>query len=95
MTSRIRTCYKQKTVLDVLAFKPVNSQLSLLKLNSFHEQLEEFQQCRRILLQCCNECSAFNFVLFWFICFQIHYVTSYISSNIEVQVQFVLEGARF
>jgi len=26
---------------------------------------------------------------------QIHYVTSYISSNIEAQVQFVLEGARF
>jgi len=37
-------------------------------LNSFHEQLEEFQQCRRILLQCCNECSAFSFVLLWFIC---------------------------
>jgi len=27
--------------------------------------------------------------------FQIHYVTSYISSNIEAQVQFILEGARF
>jgi len=27
--------------------------------------------------------------------FQIHYVTNYISSNIEAQVQFVLEGARF
>jgi len=27
--------------------------------------------------------------------FQIHHVTSYISSNTEAQVQFVLEGARF
>jgi len=47
---------------------------------------------------CCS--AVMNVVLLislcsgWFV-FQIHYVTSYISSNIEAQVQFVLEGARF